>query len=128
MELLLAEMIDRGVVEVIGQWDDGEPDLRVADLGLPILSRMDEADQARFRPVIDAQFCGNPGCRRRIRPGWHYVRVMISTDSADVARADPADGMMWSGIFCTRGCAQSQTDFVFMNYDAFIAPPAGDDR
>lgn len=126
MEAVLAEMIDRGVVEVIGQWDDGEPELRVTDLGLPILSRMDEADQARYRPVIDAQFCGYPRCRLRIRPGRHHLRVAISTETADVVRPDLADGMVWSGIFCTPGCAQSQTDFVFMNYDNFIAPPAGD--
>lgn len=123
MEAVLAEMIDRGVVEPIGQWDDGEPELRVADLGLPILSRMDEADQARYRPVIDAQFCGNTRCRVRIRPGWHHLRVTISTETADGARPDLADGTVWSGIFCTPGCAQSQTDFVFTNYDTFHRDP-----
>lgn len=120
MDAVLAEMVDRGVVEVIGQWDDGEPELRVADLGLPILSRMDEDDHARFRPVIDSQFCGNPQCRLRIRPGRHYLRVTIATETADVGRPDLADGTIWSGIFCSPGCAHHQTDFVFVNHDAFV--------
>ncbi len=98
MEAVLAEMIGPGVVEVIGQWDDGEPELRVTDLGLPILLRMDEA---RYRPVIDAQFCGNPRCGLRIRPGRHHLRVTISTEIADVVRPDVADGTVWSGIFFT---------------------------
>lgn len=123
MEAVLAEMIDRGVVEAIGQWDDGEPELRVADLGLHILLRMDEGDQARYRSVIDAQFCSNTRCRLRIRPGRHHLRVTISRETADVARPDVADGTVWSGIFCTPACAQSQTDFVFTNYDAFHRDP-----
>jgi hypothetical protein len=120
MDAVLAEMIDCGVVEVIGQCDDGEPELRVADLGLALLSRMDDADQERYRPVIDAQFCGNPRCRLRIRPGRHYLRVTIATETADAVRPDLADGTVWSEIFCSPGCAHHQTDFVFVNYDAFI--------
>lgn len=126
MEAVLAEMIDLGVVEVIGQEDDGEPELRVANLGLPKLRRMDEADQARYRPVIDSQFCGNPRCRLRIRPGRHHLRVKISTETADVVRPDLADGEVWSGIFCTPDCAQVQVHYVFTNYAAFVAPPADD--
>ena len=125
MELLLAEMIDRGVVEVIGQWDDGEPELQVAALALPKLSRMDESQQARYGPVIDSQFCGNPRCRLHIRPGRHCLRVTISRETASVARPDLADGAVWSRIFCTPGCARSQTSFVFTNYDTFVVPPEG---
>lgn len=123
MEPVLAELIDRGIVEVIGQWDDGEPELRVADRGLAILSRMDEADQARFRPVINAQFCNNPPCRTRIRPGIHHLRVTISTETAGLVQPDLADGTVWSAIFCTPSCAHHQTNFVFLNFDHFNSHP-----
>jgi hypothetical protein len=122
MDAVLAEMIKSGVVEVIGEWDDGEPELRVAELGRPILLRMDEAEQARYRTVLDAEFCGNRRCGVRIRPGRHYLRVTLAAETADVARPDLRDGPVWSGIFCTAGCAREQTDTVLLNYDASIDP------
>jgi hypothetical protein len=86
---------------------------------------MDEGDRARYRSVIDAQFCGNPRCRLRIRPGRHYLRVTIATETAEVVRPVLADGTVWSGIFCTPGCAHNQTDSVFLNSNAVRQPFGG---